>query len=691
MTTATDFTTEAVDESGSPPGDRAFRPDVQGLRAIAILLVVLFHASIPGIRGGYVGVDVFFVISGFVITGLLLRERESSRRTSLLSFYARRARRILPAGSLVIIVTVIAAFFYLGSVTGHETAVDGQWASVFLANFHFAASETNYLASQRPPSALQNYWSLAVEEQFYIVYPLIFLITASLFTRTSLRLRLALVLLSAIVVSFTYSVIFTSTNAPSAFFSPLTRAWELALGGLIAVAGVSLRRVPHSMAAVMSWIGLVAILVASVALNSTSPYPGSLVAIPVLGAGLVIAGGAAEPAWGVEVLLKQRPFQLLGLISYSLYLWHWPILVIATQRRGVATLPIWEIVLLLIVAALVSIATYRVLENPVRHAKLLIRRPLASVGTGICLIALTLAVTTVERQRPTVDLGTLATADIGSACNSPAPKVVDDLRSSYRRKFTQPAVQARASKQTLVVVGDSTACTLLPGLVAVGPSYGMQFENGAVIGCGIVSGQIPPESFFTNTSTKRCQGEANRVDAQAIERFRPNVVVWASTQERNSIVASTPNGSENLASGSAGWTSVMLNRINARVAKFVAAGANVVLLLEPASVSDGKTSQSTANDLANQRMNDLLEEVAARHPAHVAVVNLGTRVCPSGPPCPYVVDGMGSTPATARQAVRPDGVHYLPAGSLWVADWLVPQIQEAAKGLSDPSGRVKGT
>ena len=244
MSIAIARSTAAGDEAGTAPEDRPFRPDVQGLRAVAILLVVLYHAAIPGISGGYVGVDVFFVISGFVITGVLLRERVATRRTSIVAFYGRRARRIIPAASLVIIVTVVAAYHYLGALTGHETAVDGQWAALFLANFHFAASQTNYLASQQPPSALQNFWSLAVEEQFYIVYPTIFLVTARLARGISLRSRLTVVLVSVIVVSYAYSIVLTSTNAPSAFFSPLTRAWELALGGLIAVAGQSLRRVP---------------------------------------------------------------------------------------------------------------------------------------------------------------------------------------------------------------------------------------------------------------------------------------------------------------------------------------------------------------------------------------------------------------------------------------------------------------
>ena len=134
-------------EAGTPPGDRRFRPDVQGMRAIAILLALVYHAGVPGFSGGYVGIEVFFVISGFVITGLLLREREGTGHTSLRSFYGRRARRIIPAATLVIIVTVIVTYHSLGPLIGHETAVDGQWAALFLANFHFEAVHTNYLVA----------------------------------------------------------------------------------------------------------------------------------------------------------------------------------------------------------------------------------------------------------------------------------------------------------------------------------------------------------------------------------------------------------------------------------------------------------------------------------------------------------------------------------------------------------------
>ncbi|MGP0108670.1 MAG: acyltransferase family protein, partial [Acidimicrobiales bacterium] len=179
------------DEAGTAPGDRKFRPDVEGLRAVAVGLVVLYHAGVPRLTGGYVGVDVFFVISGFVITGLLLRERSGTGRTSILGFYARRVRRILPAATLVIVATVAAAYVVLGVVSGNFVADDGRWAAVFLANFHFEAVGTNYLSASLPPSPLQNFWTLSVEEQFYVVFPTLFLLVARVKGRFSLRTRMS--------------------------------------------------------------------------------------------------------------------------------------------------------------------------------------------------------------------------------------------------------------------------------------------------------------------------------------------------------------------------------------------------------------------------------------------------------------------------------------------------------------------
>jgi peptidoglycan/LPS O-acetylase OafA/YrhL len=676
--------TGAGDEAGTPPGDRKFRPDVQGMRAIAILLALVYHAGVPGFSGGYVGIEVFFVISGFVITGLLLREREGTGHTSLRSFYGRRARRIIPAATLVIIVTVIVTYHSLGPLVGHATAVDGQWAALFLANVHFEAVHTNYLVAQAPPSPLLNYWSLGVEEQFYIVYPTLFLLIGWWARKGSFRVRLTVVLVAVIVASYVYSIALTSADAQSAYFSLFTRSWELALGGLIAVHGRYLQRIPQAWAAVASWVGLTVILVSSVTLNGSSVYPGALVAIPTVGAGLIIAAGAAAPAWGVERMLRRKSFQFVASISFPLYLWHWPILEIAAQSRGVTSLPVWDNILLLLVAGVLSTLTYYLFENPIRHSRFLARRRWASLLMGLCLIAATLVVTTYEQHRPTVDLGVLATVTTGSLCPSPSQSVVSGLRSTFTSGGSHRT--ADSDLRSVVVIGDSTSCTLLSGLQAVGPFYGMRFENGAVIGCGVVSGTIAPYTGDLNSPnyTERCQGEADLAETQAIERYRPSLIVWGSTDEDNSIVVDTPTGSKVLVSGTPEWRAVMLKRIDDRVRQFVATGASVILLLEPPQVHpNGKGGgPQDSMDLAYDRMNALLTEVAARHPGHVAAVDLEARVCPSGPPCPFVVDGIGSTVATEKQAIRPDLVHYLPGGALWVGRWLVPQIAAAAKKLS---------
>jgi peptidoglycan/LPS O-acetylase OafA/YrhL len=393
--------TTTRDEAGTPPGDRRFRPDVQGLRAVAVALVVLYHAGIPHVTGGFIGVDVFFVISGFVITGLLLREQQFSDAISILHFYARRCRRIIPAATLVILTTVVVAYIVLGAVAGNSTADDGRWAAVFLSNFHFESLGTNYLTAVRPPSPLQNFWSLSVEEQFYLIYPTLFLLVSKVRTRMSLRSRLTLTLAVVVASSFIWSVTDTATHPTASYFSPFTRAWELAIGALIALAAPSLRRVPEWWSAALTWVGLGAIVAAAVSITSGTAYPGSVVALPVIGAALVLGGGTAIPRRGAESLLALRPFQWLGARSYSLYLWHWPILVLAAERVGKVTLPVGENVVLMGFAVLISMVSYRFVENPVRHARIPAK---ASVLAGVSVIVATVVVLTLAIHLETASI-----------------------------------------------------------------------------------------------------------------------------------------------------------------------------------------------------------------------------------------------------------------------------------------------
>ncbi len=385
------------DASGAPPGDRRYRPDVEGLRAVAVALAVLYHADLLHMHGGYVGVDVFFVISGFVITGMLLRERATTGRTGLADFYGRRARRILPASTLVLVATVLMSYAWLGFLRGDAIASDAKAAVLYVANFHFIANGTNYINSQQPPSPLQNYWSLAVEEQFYLIFPTLFILVTRVGRRFDLRARMAVVLTAAVGASLAWSVVQTSSNATAAYFSPLTRAWELGLGALIALAGHQLARVPRRWGAAASWLGLGGILASAFVYNSSTPYPGSAVILPVACTGLVIAGGTAAAGSGAEKLLAWSPVRRLGQLSYPLYLWSWPLQMLFAQHYA-RTLSAGTRVGIIILALVLADVTYSLVENPIRHARLLVRNRWLSIATGLALTGSAFLVVAIERS-----------------------------------------------------------------------------------------------------------------------------------------------------------------------------------------------------------------------------------------------------------------------------------------------------
>ena len=648
---------------------------------MAVLLVVLFHAGVPGVGGGYVGVDVFFVISGFVITMVLLRERKSTGSTSIPRFYARRVRRIIPAATFVIIAVVLATYHFLGSASGAEVADDGRWAAVFLANFHFAAAGTNYLASQRPPSPLQNYWSLGIEEQFYLVYPALFLLITAKGRHFSIRGRLALVLGIVVVSSFSFSILQTSANSTAAYFSPFARAWELALGGLVAVFAGTLRRLPSPVAASMSWLGLGAVLASAFVFSSATSYPGAAVALPVVGTALIISAGTACPVWGAESMLRLRPFQWLGLISYSLYLWHWPILTIAAQRTGASTLPVFDNLLWVLVALALATLTYLFIEKPFRHADFLVSRKWLSIGIAACLVGSVFLVISVVTKTSYSYSTSLAGLSSSSACPTPPASEVAGLRG-------QAGLSARStdapSRGQLLVVGDSTACTMIAGLDSLGPHYGFQVVNASVIGCGVVDGQSPNVSggvddagvLEVDPNANSCGKKVDAVVTSTLSRSRPALVLWTSQWERSDIVRSTREGQVVLSEGSPAWKALLMRLMDRRLAEFTARGAKVVILTQPAWADPSNVSRPTQRDESYLLYNTFLRKFADMHKRNVSIIDLAARVCPGGPPCSSVVGGVWA---------REDGLHYGPAGSLWVARWLMPKLLTGPLHLAAPA------
>jgi peptidoglycan/LPS O-acetylase OafA/YrhL len=367
-----------------------FRPDIQAMRALAVLLVVLYHADIPSVHGGFLGVDVFFVISGFVITNVLLREKASKGTTSIPGFYARRIRRILPAATVVLIATVFATYHWLSYITGAFNADDAKYVAAFVGNFRFASLGTQYFTATQPPSTLQQFWSLAVEEQFYLVWPLLFLLITLPWKRFSPVPRLITVLTIVIGVSLAWSIIETRQNEVWAFFSPLTRAWELALGAMLAVVGPHLRGRAPRFGVILGAIGLVVVLLCTWFYSSSTSWPGSAVIFPVLATGAIIAGGSLRGADNFGRFAKFAPVQWLGNVSYSLYLVHWPVITIATQY-AIAPLPLRSEIELVVLSVALAAVLYYAIENPIRRSRWLADRRGITFIFGAVLIGLSFA------------------------------------------------------------------------------------------------------------------------------------------------------------------------------------------------------------------------------------------------------------------------------------------------------------
>jgi len=376
------------------PDHKKFRPDIEGLRAVAVLAVVLFHAEMPGISGGFVGVDVFFVISGFLITGLLWRETSNTGTVRLLSFYGARARRLLPASATVGVFIMVSSALVLPPLEARTVMEDGIASALYVSNYRFALQGVEYLASLAPPSPFQHYWSLGVEEQFYLVWAPLMLGAVWLIRWVRARRRVrtetattrgAYLAVLTLVAAVSLAVSLAATYwAPSlAFFSLPTRAWQLAAGGLVALTVTHWHRLPTRAAVIVGWAGLALIVVACFCLSQTTLYPGVAAILPTLGAVLVIGAGCATPTLGCGRVLGLRPMQWLGRISYSLYLWHWPILLLLLWSIA----PVVGHTLLLGTGGILfsiglAVLTLRFIENPLRFSPKIRNSPGRSLALG---------------------------------------------------------------------------------------------------------------------------------------------------------------------------------------------------------------------------------------------------------------------------------------------------------------------
>ncbi len=651
-----------------PPGARTgFRPDIEGLRAVAVLSVLIYHADLAWVPGGFVGVDVFFVISGFLITSLMVREVERTGRLSLAGFWARRARRLLPASTLVLVFSALVALVCLPVNNRKEFGGDIVAAAGYVVNWRLGLRAVDYLAENVGASPVQHYWSLAVEEQFYVVWPLLIAAMVGLFRA---RWRLALVVGIAVVTlaSFLFTLSYAAEQPGLAFFVSTTRVWELGVGALLALALPSLVRLPAAARGVLGWVGLGLVAYAVLTLDETTRWPGTATLLPVLGtAAAILAGGGVAATWGVGRLLGLRPAVWVGGLSYSLYLWHWPFLVAAEGLWG--ELRVRDGLLVVAASVVPAWLSYRYVEGPLRRApRLALPRPALLAGAssmavsavaGLALVASFGLIDTVEQASPDEAIGAVALSDPRYADTDwAAIRSVDKLRPSpleaYRDlpeiyRGSAPCVVGRYvedfqvcefgdvdSDRTVALVGDSKAAQWFAPVRAIAEREGWRLVVVTKNGCAFAD------------VTRLAEGQRNpSCDAwspwaiETVEELAPDVVLTV-TRFRDALppddASSTDERHEPMVDGLVGYWERVL-----------ATGATLVPILDTPVPMNG-----TIPDCVQDHSDDLTQCVsrkkrgvrlsgaptqreAAEQVPDAHVVDLTPLLCPDRDRCAAVI------------------------------------------------------
>lgn len=698
---------------------RHFRPDIEGLRAIAVGLVVLFHAGFPWLPGGYVGVDVFFVISGFLITGLLIREVQRSGRLSVKDFYIRRIRRILPMSTLVLVATIVAAALWMTPTESSSTSIAGSWAALFAANWYFAASASDYFDTSTQTNPILHFWSLGVEEQFYVIWPLL-LVIAILIARwrglsTKVLLRGALVgLVLLCVVSFWWSVTKTAEEGQWAFFGLHTRIWELGIGGLLAFSVPTFRRLSRNVSEVLAILGAVLIAYGAIVFTEQTVFPGVAALMPVLGTALIIAAGTSNDVLAgsptlVGYALAIRPMQWLGARSYNLYLWHWPILVFAAMWSSPKTfggsdtshltMPLVVAVSAVIVALIFTAVTYRVVEQPLRHAVLLKRAKLAFPSAALMImvvlvVASFLAPSVVAARESSLEPGR-------QALISQATRISDELTTNpfwiERAPCIDPVKGSRSrvmerwnsgactfgdlnGQRKVALIGDSHADMWLPAMDKLGKQKGIKVIYMAKSACSFYElANYSPES-----SSSICATWANSAMTE-LRDSKPFDAVMIGRRSQN-LTGTSALGKDAEKSGN---QNTFVDDIHQTFEQLSKVTSEIVILEDPASASFDVPSciergQGDVSQCGFERESGLHEELiiqadekkaAEGLPSYVKVeaINTAPLLCKEDQTtCPAVVSN-----STGTYIVFRDNHHVPFETSQALVDQLEPLVKKA--------------
>ena len=489
---------------------------IQGLRALAALLVTLFHAK--WVSGGFIGVDIFYVISGFLITGLLIREIERTGTINFKEFYARRFKRLLPTSFFVLAITAVFSWLLIPATMRSSLGRDIIAAGLYVSNYLFAWWQADYQNLDATPSPVIHYWSLAVEEQFYLLWPLLILLFFVLATRLKKKIALTVLVAAVTALSFVFSIYQTETSPIWAFYSLPTRAWELGLGALLVLLP------PIKTKKLVGLIGFVFVIASAFIFNETTAFPGLNAVLPVLGTVMLIATINSWPPFLNDVA-NSRLFQWLGEISYPLYLWHWPLLVLPSTYFA-RPLAVYERIIAIFATIVLADLTHRFIEEPFRKRKILptiVFKQSAAITLVSVLIGTTIIFTSSDRINVSGINGAVSLAQIKAR-----PLVYEDgCHANYAETKSDACEYAELdSQKTMVLYGDSHAAQWFPALAEIASRSGYKLVSLTKSACPSVDVVRSDQGAFKMSRCKKWREDS----IQRIMKMKPDVLVMSSFQ-----------------------------------------------------------------------------------------------------------------------------------------------------------------